>query len=590
MSLIREKYKKSIFFLIFIITCIPSLVQGQKFVLDQEIGYQVKQYLFKHYNIDLGIYYIEKLSRKNLLSINDWRELKILGFGYIPRFPEIEFHLTNLQYEHDTTLKVYLTTFPRYNEINLQLNNEIQNKANQLLLNTKFGLFCTDDSLKEIRWIVKHGGKERIAHLFDINRKKPESYNSFLRSKYFYIGLNSTFKHLNSTRDTISFEATFIDDNDLRSIYHLYVSVDQPDNIRLEYITNSKGSNYRRDSLEDRIEYRVEPFKSIKEKVKYLKWALMSNVYLHLVSTKIDSINTPNYPNEEKLLPAYNQILSRLGHLEYGCCWLDEQSKKDLFDRLPISVEPIFRYEDGYKLVTAEHRSIRHPQIEFYKLYLDTFLYLQTVPDPQFHNNDDDLNHSQVPPAIKYDLFYQPNIPYQQKGDDKEYLIPTPLNTPLLDIKYLAGCTYGYNFDTIRHHYDLAYRAISKAVNHYLLALNTENRDVYFISGKDIYLSESIPLYKRPKYDVATKEYRITHSEDESYADTFFKSTILYDYLQDRLYRYLVERLDESNVVFRDKEKMVLRCQGKEYKKPLELEVIFYYDNPEELEVKVLDE
>lgn len=64
---------------------------------------------------------------------------------------------------------------------------------------------------------------------------------------------------------------------------------------------------------------------------------------------------------------------------------------------------------------------------------------------------------------------------------------------------------------------------------------------------------------------------------------------ILFTYIQDRLYRYLVERLDRSNVIYEDEEKVVLRCKGEEYKKEIELEVTLYFDDPENLEIKRLN-
>jgi hypothetical protein len=64
---------------------------------------------------------------------------------------------------------------------------------------------------------------------------------------------------------------------------------------------------------------------------------------------------------------------------------------------------------------------------------------------------------------------------------------------------------------------------------------------------------------------------------------------MLFTYIQDRLYRYLVERLDRSNVIYEDEEKVVLRCKGEEYQKEIELEVTLYFDDPENLEIKRLN-
>lgn len=51
----------------------------------------------------------------------------------------------------------------------------------------------------------------------------------------------------------------------------------------------------------------------------------------------------------------------------------------------------------------------------------------------------------------------------------------------------------------------------------------------------------------------------------------------------------MVEWLDCSNVIYEDEEKVVLCCKGEEYKKEIELEVIFYFDDLEYLEVRKLE-
>ena len=141
----------------------------------------------------------------------------------------------------------------------------------------------------------------------------------------------------------------------------------------------------------------------------------------------------------------------------------------------------------------------------------------------------------------------------------------------------------------ISGHYNLPYLGISVPVNHYLLALDTKTRDVFFVSGKDIFLSEVGPLYTDMK--VTRDGERVLNFDDTYYSLLKDYSYYRYTYIQDRLYCYLVERLDRSNVIYEDEEKVVLRCKGKEYQylKEIELEVTLYFDDPENLEIKRLN-
>jgi hypothetical protein len=98
-----------------------------------------------------------------------------------------------------------------------------------------------------------------------------------------------------------------------------------------------------------------------------------------------------------------------------------------------------------------------------------------------------------------------------------------------------------------------------------------------------------VPLYL-PYVEDKEARRRVPVHRDPDYSYLYKKGDwrMLFTYIQDRLYRYLVERLDRSNVTYEDEEKVVLRCKGEEYKKEIELEVTLYFDDPEHLEVRVL--
>lgn len=120
------------------------------------------------------------------------------------------------------------------------------------------------------------------------------------------------------------------------------------------------------------------------------------------------------------------------------------------------------------------------------------------------------------------------------------------------------------------------YDAITEPVDYYLLALDPNTREVYFISGKDIYHSKATPLYRAG---------RSPQEVDESKPWPLEYQLI---YLQDRLYQYRVDDLREEHIIFNDEEKMVLEVQGLEDGRPLSLRVTMYKERPEMLEVERL--
>ncbi|MCG8332304.1 MAG: hypothetical protein MI974_31750 [Chitinophagales bacterium] len=578
------KFQNKIYQLL--ITCLLTFMsyslysQAEEVTLSSRIGYEAKRQLLKYHDLEIGIYLNNKFETNKLWSVDDWRNTSLMGFGYLPRFPQIKYFKTPLNFPPDSTVNIYLASFPKENLENQELHKEIQKKTSIVLLNPTFGLLLVDSSLQgeHLLSVMMTGGRQSIASLFDLSPDTPDSYIPFLQSKCFYYSPYSSISYKTRIADTLYFEADFEKPKGTHNVYEVSFTIGQPDKIRTKYLRVYKIPQVGKDATDKRLADYSEPFKNNEEKVKYLKWSLMTNYYLFLMGKKLkglDSLDLYNHPIRDSLLPDYNQILSRLDHLEYGCCWIDAQSRKALFDKLPVDLKPISRMDGEYQLVTAERRRF-HPQIEYYKFFLDTVLWLERIPDPQFS----DLGTSRQ--DSRYDLFYQPQAPP---------IPPVPLRNSLAESRYLAGCSYGYNYDSIKNHYDLVYRSAPLPSNHYLLALNTETRDVYFLSGKDIYLSESIALYVPPWYEEFNKSYYINYIEPkEQIYERFINSQYVFTYIQDRLYRYLVERLDEDDVIYKDEEKMVLRCQGEEYKEPLELEVTFYYDNPEELEIKVLEQ
>lgn len=430
------------------------------------------------------------------------------------------------------------------------------------------------------RWAKRNYPIEKY---FQFRSDKPESYIPYLKILLYRQSADNMFFR-SYKLDTLLFECTSTYHNGIKSKRIIKVPKDTPGKFKTETIERLSGAseNYISSIIG---KYKPAPFKNYEEKKQYLQAHLMSNIYLYKLRQKMDTIPEGQDFDQlrDSLLPAYDEYLDRCLPLHYGCCWVDYEKVEALKSHLPINTRFLMEKRGRFQVVVGEGRPF-NKHVEFYKFYVDTTLMLTKRPDPQFEGAPGYDGSKRV----RYDLFYHPWL--KRTGDEFYPPPPRALHHGELDPWWLSGCTMGTSYDTISGHYYLPYRSISAPVNHYLLALDTETRDVFFVSGKDIFLSEVGPLYTdmKVKWD---NSKRILNFDDTHYYLLKDSDYHRYTYIQDRLYCYLVERLDCSNVIYEDEEKVVLRCKGKEYQylKEIELEVTLYFDDPENLEVRKLE-
>ncbi|MCG8332305.1 MAG: hypothetical protein MI974_31755 [Chitinophagales bacterium] len=560
-------------------------------VLNDKNKYEIKRQLIKSHDVSFNLIYSDEWDCNKILSLSDWKRMHFIGFGFRPLFPEIAIEAYPIEDDQEANLFFYRAFFPYDLEPNELLSNKLQRKNVALSGPKNLGLFALDVN-GNIVFSMYNGVRSNISRFFNLDVNNIKSYTPFIKAHLFNTPYKNEVEYHKRKRDTLIFNITQIRPKGWRAQYEYYIPVKNPDDFQIEEILTYKDNSFQDSALlrpNAAPLYEELPFTSQKEKTEYLKWALMSNLYLHLMNKKIDELKVDdifNSPYRDSLLPDYDQVLPRLKNFRYGCCWIDERSKRELANRLPRGTKYIFENQGNYRAVVGEKRN-KYNHVEYYKLYMDTMIWLEKVPDPQF--KDIEKIHTRGAPNGLFESFYQGDgYSIDEKGEITFFPPYPPLTNRSAEIESLSACTSGYSYDTIRNHYDIAYNSIARPVNHYLLALGTRTRDVYFLSGKNVFLSEITPLYIKGKYDSWSKQLLINHEATKDEVEEFLNdSTQVFTYIQDRLYRYLVERLDEDNVIYKDEEKMVLRCQGEEYKEPLELEVTFYYDNPEELEIKV---
>jgi len=321
----------------------------------------------------------------------------------------------------------------------------------------------------------------------------------------------------------------------------------------------------------------------------YLQQMLMNNKFVYQFHKKYEKggLNNVDEVAIENVLPDYDETLSTSDFIKYGCCWESEDRVRDLKARLPERTEFRKRFIDGAQVVFAENR--RHgKRIEYYKLFIKESRYLSRVEDKQFAGNDE----FRPPYGHRYSLNFRPGqlmpgfLP-RVKGTPPPPPPPPPLpKNGQIPGYFLSACTKSTSFDTVYNHYEIPYRRVRDA-DHYLLAFDRETNEVYFLSGKDIYLTNSIPLYAGA---VRNEEgtFELNHQQT-AYSELEKNRWILYMYLQDRLYRYLVERLSNEHVIYEDEEKLVLRCKGKEYDEPVDIEVVYHFADPENVDIRILE-
>lgn len=122
----------------------------------------------------------------------------------------------------------------------------------------------------------------------------------------------------------------------------------------------------------------------------------------------------------------------------------------------------------------------------------------------------------------------------------------------------------------------------------YWLALDENSKEVYFISGEDIFLSPAVRLYLDGFSPYGTRLGRTSRQRGRSMFDNDRFSYKLH-YIADRLFQYGVFEILKSEVVQENWTKTVVETQSHYPVKGRRLRATFYEDRPEEIEVEWLD-
>ena len=589
--------RRALILMVGLLLSLNMLAQEVDADLPAEVVYEMKRQLLKntafHNFVYFSKYSVERNGKGNAFD-HEALQLEMVGFGFLPGFLFLRVEKSDLDGIMGKEYTLYEVDFSRQD----QGNNAVDAWANNRFSGAFPGsgaLFAVKNNSEVILLNGKGGGiTTDFSEVVKTDIADPKSFEAFfkiLRYRNFPDGI-SIEKVVN---DTVVLKHVLEWDNGAIWEYQYFVPASDPLNYRKVELAKSPATK--------KVPYvphlrntEKAIFSGTEDKKRYLFEALMENLYLYKFHQKVSALPDSVDPEAlvDSLIPDYDVYLPRMYHLRYGCCWESEERVADLEARLPEMMSFIYDYERepylngtiNYKFVSAERR-FYYRDIEYYKIYVDTLLLWHKREDPQFADaiSWEDFNNDNI-----YDTYYQP----QWKTITERalrYSYPLVVSPEPLPARYLSQCAWANTLDTANNHYDYPYYYIKQPrANHYLLALDTETRDVYFISGKDIFLTKTVPLYLPYVVDKEARR-RVPVHRDPDYSQLYERRDwrILFTYIQDRLYRYLVERLDYEDVVYEDEEKIIIRCEGEEYQEKVELEVTFYFDDPENLEIKRLN-
>lgn len=604
------KYFKWFILILFISAYVPLFSQTP---FNKSLEYKVKAAILKNFSVasiysNRGEVVDSFFPLDNRLNRSPLNFLSLPGFGYLPYEIEVQISGLNLEYP-DEGWKLYEVNFPR-NDQNKLVNDwdnfqwyrkgtkeYIWNFGNfQRLFYLKNGVIGISEK-NEIKFIFGFPFNHYIAPDFKLNRSQPNTYLPFLNLKLHYQNVDSI--RFSRIEGRILVFSVFSKGKDRLIEYECYVDLKSPDNLELKRISPVVYAELDETELNFFKPKKDFGFKDLEDKKRYLLNALMKNIYmyrmLHLDSLEERlNIDTSTWhfregPSDlDSLLPNYDEYLAEFKLLKFGCCW-DDLKPWRCFDDLPDVKYPIYEpvnRPDRYRLVVG-FTSTAQPNIEFYKFYKNTKEILirrsgkLTESQRSFGNPwceieiPYSLGYEQGKPSLfRYDLYYHPSL---KSNFDERFLKPCNQYAPPPPLEPVEERVY---FERIcpPHEPTPTHNFIRQPVDHYLLALDVETREVYFISGKDMYLSRATALYR----------YGESPQEPRDISEWELPEKLVY--IQDRLYRYRVDRIKEGNIILNDGTKIVLELEGEEYGKKLKLRVTYYEEKPEILDVEIIED
>ncbi len=496
------------------------------------------------------------------------------SFGYQPYLPKLNVNLIKgLSFHPDYDL--YEVNFDRNDQNNIKLYYwsyiyKGGSSTSKIFSNNRM-LLAVNKYKKEYLFVSGYWKNSPILQYFDVDPSEPESYFPFLECKMYNCNF-SDISYLRQSGDTLFFAmtrtppgATFITEYSL--------DVNNPEG-SLKHtgrdILTEKSENYAPISVfPPRKE--IEPLNDSRQKAYYLYNALMKNIYLYRLS-HLDSLDAVLGLNTKKginstildsLVPAFDEQIKDMGMIQYSIADLRKinDDEIDSLYKYPyvFNTDPIRNWKKevlGYTKKAADN-------IEFYRIYKP---HRETLV-----RKDSKYTRLRIEPweitggkwIRRESFWYNRKCPTYAKG-----VIPPPPLPPLPKMNRLWKSNNGLvSYDLRPEDGILGWQ------DYYLLALDTKTREVHFISGPEIFLTKVLPFYDW-SYD-----YKSDYEPDFK----SWKPRYQLDYIQDRLYQYLIPPLHEENITYKDEEKMVVEIEGRFLYGKIPIKATIFFANAENL-------
>lgn len=533
--------------LIFGVSMLTFSISAQS-VVSKDLEYKIMSSFQKNVSLSLMVIY-KGLEKRELVP--SYSILELPEFGYLPG--EIEFSLTKSDLNYpDDNWELYEMTFagsPQNDSLSYwSWGAKYLIDFNKILIGI--------NEKEEIKFVSGAPFRHPIAKDFKLKKDVPDTYIPFLYLKFFKSEFDS-IAFLGKENGKLVFLGSNNKVGDQKSKMKIILDPENPElpgNISVEFIERPKFKSRRKPLY--------SKFENLEDKKNYLVNNLMKNIYMYRVMHLPDLQQRLNvdlstrffkegHSDLDYLFPNYDQYWDRIDLVTFNLRWAIDSCQ---------SVWKDFQR----KLITDKQSNIvgnlMFEGIEFYRLYKDTVEVL-------YHRIG---KYKSSKGYCKIDYYHHPEErkKYDDHMDRHGYPPPPPETLP--EVLRFGG-------DPKCLPYNLPFsEKWKKRMDYYLLALDTKTREVYFLSGKDIYLTEAIHLYPPVNKEVP-----------ESIKDWAYPYKL--EYIKDRLYRYQVVFVEKDHIVFEDEQKMILEVKGDEYGKQLDLRVTFWNDNPEVLDIEIID-
>lgn len=507
--------------------------------------------------------------------------MDFLGFGYQPSLPKFDVNpVTNLDFHSD--YKLYEVIFDRtgYHNINLYYWSYISSKGSSIssVFSNNRMLIAVNKHKKEYLFISGYWKNNPILQYFNVDPSKPESYLSFLKCKM-YNHKFSDISYLRQSGDTLFYAMTRTPPGAI-FIKEYSLVVNNPEE-SLKYtgrdIFTEKSDNYIPISVFPPPK-EIIPLKQ-HEKAPYLFNALMKNIYLYRLA-HLDSLDAVLGLNTEKginstildsLIPSFDEQIKGMGTIEYTT---------DLMKIDDDEIDSLYKYPYAFKTYPIQNRMYGKrifgytkkdfDNIEFYRIYKPS---RETLV-----RKESKYTRLRIEPWniyggewVRRELFWDNKKCPPLRSKEGVPPPPPPPPPPVKRIQKPGSLSYHLRPE----------HGVKSRSDFYLLALNTKTREVFFVSGPDVFLTKVLPFYDWSYTDLE-KEYKLDFIS--------WETRYQLHYIQDRLYQYLIPALAEEHITYKDDEKMIIEVGGLRLGWPIPIKATIFFDNAENVLIEIPQE